>query len=346
MQFSILLYADPNLEQILSTKQIAFQIAEDIDEIVDLHHQNPNSILLLSDDSLDAICNLLQALGQYIPITALPRLVVADNHNIATVLSAGATDVLRKPLNSDELYARIKLTLQQLPQALSGSMELLIHDFNSSLGITEYSLNLLIEILNEGGVQAQPELGQLTRNVLRSNVRLRAMLFDLLDYSRLLANTYEVARQSFDLLAMVDRVINDASKIAHENNISIALDVNEELDTIKAYGDETLLSRALFAALDTSIKFCQPGSDIMVQPTEGNGYIQLQVTDNGQPVAANLNTEDVFDLSLGSVIREQGSRSMVGLSLPFCRAAMRAMGGDVAIESTPTQTVLTLHLPN
>lgn len=344
MNIAIIACISSELAEQLTSAGVAFTPTPDPDSILAAYERQPNSLLLLEATDPAYTRDILHTLRQTVSQTALPCLAVVEDDDIDIALAAGATDVLRMPLSIAALQARVNLIAQQLPQALSGSMDLLIHDFNSPLGITEYSLNLLLEILAEGEATL-PELEQLTRNVLRSNLRMRALLFDLLDYTRLLHGSYDLVLRSFDPLALTDRIITEASKIAHENNISIALDIDEDHDVMTAQGDEELLGRALHAALDTAIKFCQPGSDIIVSPFQEDGMFHLQVADNGQPLAPQFSPEQLFDLSLASAMREQGSRTMVGISLPFCRAALQAMHGDATVTSSPHRTVVTLSVP-
>jgi K+-sensing histidine kinase KdpD len=345
MTITLILYTTPELETQLAAEGVSFLSADSPEAIVAIHEKHPYSVLFIEGSDLNATTALLGKINSQLLATALPRLVLVDNPEASeVVLANGATDVLRRPLVIAELQARVRGFAQELPRALAGSMDLLIHDFNSPLGITEYSLNLLLEILSEDTADIT-ELEQLTRNVLRSNMRLHAMLFDMLDYMRLLHGTYETQHHDFDLLALTDRITNEASKVAHENNISIAIDVDEDASAITAHGDEVLFGRALYAALDTAIKFCQPGTDIIIHPFSEDNRRYVQISDNGQPLGPKYQPEQLFEPALASHMREAGSRSMVGLSLPFCRAALRAMQGDVSVESMPQRTVLSLWLP-
>lgn len=282
------------------------------------------------------ITDLIRAVSELgVPVIAL----CDEPDQRQTAFAAGASDVVSAPLDTTELMLR----LQKLHAVdLTGALDSVTHDLFNPLGITAYSLDLALEIMEEAG-DAQPELLQLIRNVLSANERLHFMIEDMMDYLRLYSNHLLITNETFDVSKVIQRAVERMEKIATPNNISIRANLPDTLPAL--YNDKNLLRRVIVAALDTSIKFCQPHSVIQVTCMEQNNGVSIVITDPGQPVQAGYRPEQLFSLAVTSAAREAGSRSAVSFSLPFCALAMQRMGGTIAMVSEQGTTHLTLWLP-
>ena len=102
----------------------------------------------------------------------------------------------------------------------------------------------------------------------------------------------------------------------------------------------------IHALLDTAVKFSQPNSEIMITSEAFEKTIAITISDSGQQIKPQFAGE-IFEVNNQSIIREKGSRSAVALSLPFCRAALSAMGGTIHAKTNQTTklTTFTIQLP-
>ncbi|MCB9436319.1 MAG: hybrid sensor histidine kinase/response regulator [Anaerolineales bacterium] len=313
----------------IQVADLSWTVAEHAEDVITEapHYQ----AVLLEASAID----LIQAVSELgVPVVALCE---ADQRQ--TAFAAGATDVVSTPLDKTELMLR----LQKLHAVdLTGALDSVTHDLFNPLGITAYSLDLALEIMDETG-EAQPEMMQLIRNVLSANERLHFMIEDMMDYFRLYSNRLLITNETLDVAKIIRRAADRMEKIATPNNISIKTDLPDTLPAL--YNDKNLLRRVIVAALDTSIKFCQPHSVIHVTSYEKDNGVSIVITDPGQPVQAGFRPEQLFSLAVTSAAREAGSRSAVSFSLPFCALAIQRMGGTIAMVSEQGTTHLTLWLP-
>ena len=343
MPLPCIVHASESLISTIDAIGINYIVADNLDAIVRHIKTQPIAAIVIEIRNDEDTFELLDALVENPSGHTVPKLaVVYDEGELSLALEHGADDVIRAPLNPREFLHKVHTLQKLLSYMMLGSVDVLTHDFNSPLGITEYSLQLALEILDESDV-AVPELHQLIRNVLRGNQRLRFTLFDMLDYFRLAGGVYDIHLNKIDLLPIVDRVVTLTSHHAHENNISVTLDT--EAETFFAVADAGLIERAIIAAVDTAIKFCQPGGDILLQLHADQNVATIIVTDFGQTLEPTLEASYLFELSATSFMREKGGRSSVAMSLPFLEQAMHAMNGNVAIDFGERQTQVLLSLP-
>lgn len=308
---------------------IVWAIAEYPDAIIAeaLHYD----VVLLHAEASE----LIQAVHQL----GIPVIALCEPHTRQVALRAGATDIVAAPLDTDELILR----LQKLYAVdITGALDSVTHDLFNPLGITAYSLDLALEILGETEA-TPPELLQLINNVLSANERLHFMIEDMMDYFRLFANRLPINYDQIDMTKLIQATAGRMEKIAKPNDIRIIVDLPATLPQLHA--DRQLLRRVINAALDTSIKFCQPHSLIQVTAAIQDKGVSITITDPGQPIQPGFQPTDLLGFSITSTAREAGSRSAVSFSLPFCTIAMQRMGGHVALTSDQGYTHLTLWLP-
>lgn len=338
----LIVHAQPQSIKTLEATAIPFVEAHDIDSIVAHYRQSPTTAILLELPDAEDGWELLQALEATLPPDMPPRIVLTQPEHFSAAIEAGADELLQHPLNAIALQNRLDSIAKQ-GTAILGILDVLAHDLNSPLGITEYSLQLLLEILDEMPDTETNEIYQLTENVLRSNYRLRFMIFNLLDYFRLQHGTIIIQHTTVEVFSLLRYVLDRMEPIAHENNIQLLLEADKDSPNIET--DRQLLERIMIAALDTAIKFCQSSSVITVRAEASQEWLNIYIEDSGQPVQKDFDANAVFSLALTSQLRESGNRSSVGMSLPFIYLAIQTLGGKVNLKSDKNKTELLIQLP-
>ncbi len=305
---------------------------------------NQEAIAIIIDiNDIEADLAWLSSLQNNAVVAHIPKIAITYPDYFESALTAGATELLYKPLNLLELQTRLNTLLHHQQDSLVGALDVIAHDINSPLGIIEYSLQLALEIL-EDGPNALPDIRQFIVNMLTASYRLRLMSMDTLDYIRLKNNQLSPTKTTLDIDQLIQRSIQNTSPIGRENHIEI---VHHPAATpISLKTDAGLLQRIIEAALDTSIKFCQPRSTIEIATYRDHNHIVITIKDPGQGVDYTYLPNAVFMPYSQSTMREAGKRSAVGLSLPFIAAAVEALVGLVRLDSDGDHTTLTLLLPS
>lgn len=339
----ILFYGQPGtLEKLQQHYSFVTPISNDqaLPTTTDLHDTVLTVIIEITDPDTD-----LALLAEYVAADALkliPKIALTTPQYFAHARQAGATELLYKPLHPDELAIRLKSIVNTTNQDLLGAADVLSHDINSPLGIVEYSLQLVLEIL-EDGPDALPDIKTFVENMLTASYRLRLLIMDLLDYIRLVHSQLEITKQETDIHQIIFQSMFNTTQIGEENNIIVRYDAID--DPIDITTDARLLQRIVEAALDTAIKFCQPRTAISIKARPSTDMVTISITDGGKPVAPDISPNQLFSPSVQSTLREADYRSAVGLSLPFIDVAVRTIGGQVTLTSEDDQTTLNVHLP-
>ena len=104
-----------------------------------------------------------------------------------------------------------------------------------------------------------------------------------------------------------------------------------------------MLRRALTNLVGNALKFTPAGGRVRVTASRGDHAVLLRVSDDG-PGISSRDLPHIFDRFYQGENNRKGHG--LGLGLTFCRAALRAMGGEVIVESEEGKgSVFTLRIP-
>jgi PAS domain S-box-containing protein len=173
---------------------------------------------------------------------------------------------------------------------------------------------------------------------------LRAIVDDILDFSKVDAGRMDLERAPFDLNELVSEVIElvDAGRPDKSVPIISALPAGEVLSLA---GDELRVRQILVNLVGNAAKFTRHGR-IEVSLRRSSGLIEIQIKDTGAGIAPGQ-LETIFEgfrQADSSVTRRFGG---TGLGLSISRSLARLMGGNISLESKLGEgTQVTLALPD
>ena len=215
---------------------------------------------------------------------------------------------------------------------------MLAHDFRSPLTIAFGTLRA-VEDMGAGHTLAPDDLA-LIQGGVRNCRRLDALIEAYLDTTRLEEGAMPVHAAAVDVDRVIRTVVEELAPEARRRG--------QELTTAPsragaASADEELLRRSLSNIVGNALKFTPPGGRITVNASSNGPDVLILTADDGPGIGA-ADLPHVFDRYYQG---SHGARdSGLGLGLTFCRAALRAMGGDVTVESEEGEgCVFTLRLP-
>lgn len=220
------------------------------------------------------------------------------------------------------------------------------HDLRTPLAIMKADFEVA---LRDGG------LAEEARPVLASGLeevdRMSAMVEDLLTLSRIDAHTEQVVREPLDLAALARQTVQALGGLAAASEVRLVGEAGGEAeaggDGVEAHavGDERHLRRALANVVRNAIDHSPPGASVAVATRCSQQTAELIVTDQGEGIPPEV-LGHVFDRFYRGDPARSRDRGGSGLGLAIARWALREMGGDLSIESTPgSGTRVTLVLP-
>jgi len=272
---------------------------------------------------------------------------------------AGGVDFLTKPLQLEEVLARVKvhLELQSLRHELEASNEelrqrdrrrerllsIIAHDLKAPMAAFVNGTRDLARRSPE-----DPAFGELVDVLAERAERMDLFLGSLLEWGRLQVSSRSLATESFGLRESVESVIEHVREAAEAKQIDIRNKVSPELMVDQ---NRTALQTVLINLITNAIKFTDRGGlvEIRAERTESNESsreLRISVRDTG----IGMSREQVGRLFLSeSRIQQPGTdgESGNGLGLLLLHDLVARMSGAVEVESTPNKgSVFTVTLPS
>lgn len=183
-----------------------------------------------------------------------------------------------------------------------------------------------------------------------SGVSLLTIINDVLDFSKIEASKIDLEAVSFDLVELIDQVCYLQSEPAHRKDLELINITSENLD-FETLGDPTKLRQVLMNLVSNAIKFTHEGN-IIVRTVASNideatqiCMVRVSVEDSGigMDKATQDRVFDAFTQADASTTRKYGG---TGLGLSISKKFIEMMGGEIAVESRPSEgTIVSFTVP-
>lgn len=195
------------------------------------------------------------------------------------------------------------------------------HDLQEPLRTT----SSFIEIFKEKYMgKMDEETDDILNYISQSNDRMKVLIKDLLDYSRI---GRKPVIEDVNCNDVLEDVLADLSVNINETNTTI---FREKLPEVKGYPTE--LKQLFQNLVSNSIKFRKPGIDpqIQISAVRNNGHWEFAISDNGIGME-ETDTERIFVIFQRLHTRTEYEGSGIGLS--FCKKIVELHGGNIWVKS-------------
>jgi two-component system, NtrC family, sensor histidine kinase KinB len=194
------------------------------------------------------------------------------------------------------------------------------------------SLSMGIDILSQGVVgsvnERQKELLVAAKD---DSERLRKLVKDLLDLSKLESGKYEMKKELVDFRRLVAEAVRPLRLPFEEKQIDLELDVPERLPTF--FADPHQLIWVVTNLFSNALRFTDPGGKVRLTAKEEYGQLLITVTDTGHGIPRE-HQEAVFDKFVQVKSSTETTPGSVGLGLAIAREVVEAHDGRIWLEST------------
>jgi two-component system sensor histidine kinase/response regulator len=287
-----------------------------------------------------------------------------DMASLSKAFTSGGVDYIIKPFSPEELLARVRnhlelkssrqqllevnswlekkvqertealrsaheelekayRSLQSLDKAKSDFLNMINHEIRTPLNsILGFSSILQEEV-------ESPEMKEHADFIYNSSMRLEKFLAVVLQLTELIARDRPLRMKSVMLGDILDECLLECFPLTTKKNISIKID--QEMQTLKAVVNESLIKNCLLGVLDNAIEFSPSKGDIRISVAREKGFAGYEITDQG-PGFSEQALENLFRLfGLG----EQHIDQNVGLDLCLAKMVMDAHNGKVEVHNNP-----------
>ncbi|MDR3364945.1 MAG: response regulator [Clostridiales Family XIII bacterium] len=167
---------------------------------------------------------------------------------------------------------------------------------------------------------------------------LLGVINNILDMSKLEADSLEISPAAFDFEALVMRVIDDFAFRADEKRHQLSWAVDERIPKTLV-GDAQRIAQVVTIILDNAVKFTPEKGRVALDASlehleNGRCAIRICVTDTGIGIANEQRTRlfRAFEQAESSATRKYGG---TGLGLAIAKRIAEMMGGDIEVVSEP-----------
>ncbi|MFB2922595.1 MULTISPECIES: hybrid sensor histidine kinase/response regulator [Aerosakkonema] len=280
-----------------------------------------------------------------LPFIPILLITAYDHLSVAKGLDTGADDFIRKPVEVDELLARVRSLLRlkhsiderdQIAKQREDFVSRLTHDLRTPL----IAADRMMGLMQQGALgELSPSMKEALDTMVRSNKNLLAMANTLLEVYR-----YEAGRKNLnfipvDIRDLLQEVVKELSPLAVEKNLSLQLvkDKNPQdpaqIKTV-VQGDRLELHRVFTNLIGNAIKFTDTGSvNVSLANTIGNAnpdepevIVEVEDTGPGIPVEEQAS---LFERFRQGKHKHAGS----GLGLHLSRRILETHNGTIEVKS-------------
>ncbi|MBA2778553.1 response regulator [Billgrantia kenyensis] len=169
---------------------------------------------------------------------------------------------------------------------------------------------------------------------------LLALVNDVLDFSRMEAGRLELDRAELDMVSLVDEALGLQAPLAHQKGLHLLGLVYDDVPS-PLRGDPLRIRQVLTNLTHNALKFTEKGEVIvrvMVEEQSEQGHVLLRIsisdTGIGLTTQEQHNLFQAFRQATASHSRQYGGS---GLGLAISRQLVEQMGGQITVESEPSQ---------
>jgi len=263
--------------------------------------------------------------------------------------SAGGVDYITKPIQHEEVLARIRthLTIQRQQRELKRInadkdrfFSILAHDLKNPLVTFLTGTDLLLD------PKSSPDIEDEVLTLLSSQARgLYNLLENLLEWARIQIGGKQFKTEHCSLLSAYQLAVGPILPAVDEKGIRIRNEIPED---IEAYCDLNALETVIRNLISNAAKFTPPGGVITVSAgpePDSSGRVIFSVGDTG----IGMNEKELELLfRIDAQFKRPGTEgeSGTGLGLILCRELVEKMGGSIRAESEPGRgSVFIFSLP-
>ncbi len=292
---------------------------------------------------------------------------IAAEEKLEQAFDAGATDYIVKPTSPAEMLARIGSALnlkQEMERRMSGYVSDL-EEKNRELELAFVELEKKNQELEEASrakthilstathelktpltsiigyidiiLTRQNKVGPLNekqqrylQTAQRNSYRLKSLVDDLLDISRIESGGLELTPAELELWPEIQEIVTGMRTQIDEKNIDLVLDIPQEICPVLA--DKLRLTQVISNLLSNACKYSPQGARVTIRAREEDAGVRIDVSDTGIGISPE-DQERLFTKFFRADNSSTREVSGSGLGLYITKHLIEAHGGRIWASS-------------
>ena len=165
----------------------------------------------------------------------------------------------------------------------------------------------------------------------QSSKQLYGLLENLLEWSKSQTDEIKILPEKFSIKKLVENILPIFNELMKDKKIKALVNISSDKEV---FADMNMVSTVFRNLIVNAIKFSHPESSFYITATEENGFIKIQVSDQGIGISKK-NQEKLFNIdqsfSNPGTNNEKGS----GLGLILCKEFIELNQGKIWVKSEP-----------
>ena len=246
------------------------------------------------------------------------------------------TDITERKEGENALQ-EAKAAADEASRAKSEFLANMSHEIRTPMTVFMAAIEHLLQI------DRNSERRHLLEMADQSAKRLRALIDDILDFSRIEARKIAIEEAPFELRACVAEAVNMFALPARQQGLQLKVEIEGQVPRV-VLGDSDRLGQILINLVGNAVKFTHEG-EVRVCVKPKNAFLEFAVADTGIGIP-----EDKRDLLFESFSQADASFTRKyggsGLGLAISKGLVELMDGKISVQSRKGQgSVFTFTLP-
>jgi len=265
----------------------------------------------------------------YVSTTKIPRY---DDKGRVIGLIGITRDITRRMqferLRKDKLCVEKKLeSLEELSAMKSEFISTVSHELRTPLAVIK---GLVTIVFNEVVGQINHKQKEVLQKTLDNTERLKKIIDDLLDISRIERNTLKLHYSLVDIVDLIKDSEGFFIKLAEEKNICLKYVYPDE--PVNVFIDADRVRQVIFNLISNAIKFTMDGGKIKVEVKILESKVRIGVIDTGIGIS-RADLSSIFN-KFTQVSKLPGAENKgVGLGLSISKKLVERHKGEIWVES-------------
>ena len=249
---------------------------------------------------------------------------VFDNHN-EVIAVAGTTRDVTESHTTQEILKKNKEALQEADLRKDEFLAMLAHELRNPLSpISAATQIMAVSNYDESRIRSSAQI------IERQVKHMVGLVDDLLDVSRVTRGLVNIEKLPQDMAAVIASSLEQARPLIESKQHQLIVELTSE--PAKVLGDQKRLVQIFSNILNNSAKYTPENGLIKLTMKAENGYIIIQVSDNGLGVLQE-EQELIFELFAQAKRSSDRSQGGLGIGLALVRSMLKLHDGFISCSS-------------
>ncbi|MHC1682180.1 MAG: ATP-binding protein [Clostridiaceae bacterium] len=207
----------------------------------------------------------------------------------------------------------------------------LSHELKTPLNVIFATAQLFKMYCDEDSLQSKKSsIVKYIDTITQNCFRLSKLVNNIVDLSKIQAGFYELNLSNYDIVYVVEGIVNSVIEYAESKKLSIIFDTEIEQKIISC--DAEKIERVILNLISNAIKFSNIGDKINIEIFDRKDNIEISVIDSGIGIDKN-HIDKIFDRFKQADKSLSRNAEGTGIGLSLVKAIVELHGGKISVES-------------